>query len=88
MLQSPGEYAMEIARNLKRLRRREKLTQTALAAKAGVSYASLRRFERTGEISLGSLLRIAVVLGAAEPFGDLFRAPEITSIREIIDGEA
>jgi len=34
-----------------------------------------------------SLLKIAVVLGASEPFSDLFKTTEITSIQQIIDGE-
>lgn len=48
---------------------------------------SLKRFEQTGKISLESLLKIAVVLGASEPFSDLFKTTEITSIQQIIDGE-
>ena len=62
-------------------------SQTELAARSGVSYGSLKRFEQTGEISLESLLKIAVVLQAAEPFADLFKPSELKSIQEIIDGE-
>ena len=48
-------------------RRKERsLTQRQLAARAGVSYASIRRFERMGEISLTSLLRLAQTLGCLE----------------------
>ena len=86
-MKTPKEYGMEIAVNLKRLRKSKKLSQTELAARSGVSYGSLKRFEQTGEISLESLLRIAVVLQAAEPFADLFKPTEIKSIQEIIDGE-
>jgi hypothetical protein len=43
-----------------------------------VSYGSLKRFEQTGKISLESLLKIAVVLGASEPISDLFKSTEIT----------
>lgn len=86
-MKTPREYGMEIAANLRKLRRRRKLSQTELAARSGVSYGSLKRFEQTGEISLESLLKIAVVLNAAEPFSALFRSTEIKSIQEIIDGE-
>lgn len=87
MIMTPKEYALTIAANLKNARKRKKLSQTALAAKAGVSYGSLKRFEQTGEISLESLLKIAVVLNVAEPFAELFKPTEIKSIEEIINDE-
>ena len=87
MIKTPIEYGMEIAGNLKKLRKRRKLSQQALAEKSGVSYGSLKRFEQTGEISLESLLKIALVLDAATPFDTLFKPTEIKSIQEIIDGE-
>ncbi len=83
---TPKELGMEIAANLKKLRKQRKLSQTALAEKAGVSYGSMKRFEQTGEIALESLLKIAIVLGETEPFEALFKLTEIKSIQEIIDG--
>ena len=87
IIKTPIEYGLEIAGNLKKLRKRRKLSQQALAERSGVSYGSLKRFEQTGEISLESLLKIALVLDAAAPFEALFKPAEIKSIREIIDGE-
>lgn len=86
MMVTPKELGMEIAANLKKLRKQRKLSQTALAEKAGVSYGSMKRFEQTGEIALESLLKIAIVLGETEPFEALFKPIEIKSIQEIIDG--
>lgn len=83
----PKEIGLEIAHNLKKLRKRRKLSQTELAERSNVSYGSLKRFEQTGKISLESLLKIAVVLGASEPFSNLLKTTEITSIQQIIDGE-
>ena len=83
---TPKELGMEIAANLKKLRKQRKLSHTALAEKAGVSYGSMKRFEQTGEIALESLLKIAIVLGETEPFEALFKLTEIKSIQEIIDG--
>ena len=83
---TPKELGMEIAANLKKLRKQRKLSQTALAEKAGVSYVSMKRFEQTGEIALESLLKIAIVLGEAVSFEALFKPTEIKSIQEIIDG--
>ncbi|MDO4877432.1 MAG: helix-turn-helix transcriptional regulator [Oscillospiraceae bacterium] len=87
LLKTPKEIGLEIAHNLKKLRKRRKLSQAELAERSNVSYGSLKRFEQTGKISLESLLKIAVVLGASEPFSDLFMTTEITSIQQIIDGE-
>ncbi len=86
MMETPKELGMEIAANLKKLRKQRKLSQKALAEKAGVSYGSMKRFEQTGEISLESLLKIAVVLGETAPFETIFKPTEIKSIQEIIDG--
>ena len=84
ILNTPREIGLEIAHNLKKTRKRRKLSQTELAAKSGVSYGSLKRFEQTGEISLQSLLKIAVVLNEDAPFSDLLKTTEITSIQQII----
>ena len=86
MMMTPKELGMEIAANLKKLRKQRKLSQRVLAEKAGISYGSMKRFEQTGEISLESLLKIAVVLGETAPFETIFKPAEIKSIQEIIDG--
>jgi len=85
-MMTPKELGMEIAANLKKLRKQRKLSQKALAEKAGLSYGSMKRFEQTGEISLESLLKIAIVLDETAPFEGLFKPTEIKSIQEIIDG--
>jgi len=50
------------------------LTQEGLAKRSGVSYGSLKKFERTGQISLQSLLKLALVLDALDDFLLLFVA--------------
>ena len=76
-----------MAGNLKALRKRRKLSQKALASKAGISYGSMKRFEQTGEISLESLLKIAIVLGETAAFESIFKSTGIESIQDIIDGK-
>lgn len=85
LMKTPNEYGLVIAGNLKKLRKQHKLSQQELAEKSGVSYGSLKRFEQTGEISLISLLKIAVVLEATEAFGALFKPLWIQSLQEIKD---
>ena len=69
-----------------RVRRREaKISQVELAGRSGVSLGSVKRFERSGEISLTSLLRIAVVLGYENDFEKLFERKNYQSLDEIIN---
>lgn len=61
------------------------MTQKELSEKAGISLASFKRFEQTGEISFVSLIKIADVLGETEGFKNLFCSKEYQSIQEVID---
>ena len=67
---------------LQELRRDKGLSQKQLAARSGVSYASVRRFETEGEISLSSLMRIAQVLDCMQDFDALFRTKKIIDLKE------
>lgn len=69
--------------NRVRARRKEcKLTQKQLAERSGVSYASLRRFEQTGEISFRALVAIAKELKSLQGFNQLFKTPNITNLQD------
>ena len=73
-------------RNRERKRRKAlKLSQEELAKRSGVSFGSIKRFERTGEISLTSLLKIAVVLESEDDFNLLFARKNYQSLQEVID---
>ncbi|MBQ2317318.1 MAG: helix-turn-helix transcriptional regulator, partial [Lachnospiraceae bacterium] len=56
------EIDMDLANRLVQLRKRKKITQEELARRSGVALASLRRFERTGEVSLKSFTKLAIAL--------------------------
>jgi len=84
-LKYPEEIARDIANAEKEKRKKRKLTQEELSARAGISLGSLRRFEQTGEISFVSLLRIAAVLDETDRFMELFTRKEYASIQEVID---
>ncbi len=47
------------------------LSQKELAERSGVTWASLKRFERQGLIALESLLKLALVLGCLDDFDRL-----------------
>lgn len=81
----PNEIAKEVALKEKEKRKKKKLTQAELSARSGVSLASLKRFEQTGEISFVALLKLAAVLGETADFQKLFCSDEYESIQEVID---
>ena len=67
---------------VKKRRKELGLTQRVLAGKSGVSYASLRRFEKTGEIALSSLLKIGQALNSLDDFNMLFKKSKITNLKD------
>lgn len=85
LVMSHQEKLERIASNVKQRRKQYKLTQKELASKAGVTYASYRRFEETGQISLDSFVKIASVLDSDDELLELFTRHHYNSIKEIID---
>lgn len=86
-IKTPKEIQMEIAKNVRKKRKELKLTQEEFAKKSGVSFGSIKRFENTGEISLFSLVKIAIVLDCENELMELFKKKEYSSIEEIINGK-
>lgn len=80
---TPQAEAMKLAERFARRRKEKKLSQKRAAQTAGVSYSSLRRFERSGEISLCSLLKLAYAIGYLEDFEKVFAATAITDLMEL-----
>ena len=64
-----------IAERLKERRLALGWSRPTLAARAAVSPATLRAFERTGQISLPRLARLAVALGVEGELERLFTTP-------------
>lgn len=83
----PQEVAGYIAKNVKEKRLSLNLTQKNLSDRSGVSFGVIKKFERTGKISLESLLKIALILGSLEEFTQLFKSSKpdkLLSLDEII----
>lgn len=59
---TPKEIMIFLSKNIITLRKQEKMTQRELSERSGVAYASIRKFESTGIISLESLLKISEAL--------------------------
>lgn len=82
------EKQLEIAKRFIAIRKNKKVSQQRLSTISGVSYASIRRFEKTGEISLASLVKIALALQLYDDLDNLFKNHQkYTSIEEIINDQ-
>jgi transcriptional regulator with XRE-family HTH domain len=82
---NPEAIMKKIAEKVKRNRLELNLSQSALAAKSGVSLGSLKRFEHSGEISLKNMVMLALALDSTEEFGLLFSKQQYQSIDELLN---
>lgn len=84
---TPDLLMSGIAQRVKQRRLEKGWTQKMLAAKAGVSFPSYRRFETTGEISLRSLGMLAFALDMTDEFENLFSSKTYQSIDDIVKAD-
>ena len=82
---TPSDISARLAGRLKSARRRKKITQQQLAERSNVSYATLRKFEKTGKISLESFVKIVMELGMIDELNALFSKPTYSDINEVIN---
>ena len=80
--QLPLTISQELADRVKALRLRKEWSREALAASSNVNVYSLKRFERTGQISLERFLSICAALGVASEFDRLLKPRERVSIED------
>jgi len=86
---SSNDLLETIKINFKERRLDKNITQEGLASRSGVSLGSVKRFEQTGQISLESLLKIALVLECLDQFNELGKKENLQyhSIRELVDSD-
>jgi transcriptional regulator with XRE-family HTH domain len=82
-LLTPTEMGMSLAERAKALRLLKGWTRDTLAGRAGISPASLKRFETTGQASLELVLRVAHALSRLEEFGKQFQPPPAETIEQL-----
>lgn len=70
---SPKELCMELAKRLTAIRLQKTWTRELLAKNAGINVHTLKRFERTGQISLERLIAIAQALDNIQEIERLFK---------------
>ncbi len=79
MLISPKETILNLAARAREKRLAYNLTQAGLEQRSGVSLGSIKLFERTGKISLESLVKIAIALNTSDGLDQLFAETGATS---------
>ncbi|HJC98478.1 helix-turn-helix domain-containing protein [Phocaeicola salanitronis] len=84
-ISTPNEIAKQIAAKVKARRLELNLTQEGIAARAGIKFATYRRFEQTGEISLKGLLQIGFALNALSDFDALFAQKQYQSLDDVLN---
>lgn len=84
-LGNPGRINFNVAKRVRNIRRRKRISQKELSERSGVSYGSIKRFEGTGNISFISLTRLAVALDAADDIRNMFTDVPYASIEEVIN---
>ena len=82
---TPSDVTIRLANKIKSIRKRRKITQKQLAGRSNVSYATLRKFEATGQISLESFIKLVMELGLKDELDNLFSSPVYNSIDEVIN---
>lgn len=83
LITNPKGAILEIGQKAKAERIRIGYRLQDLSQKSGVSYGSLRRFEKTGEIAFEGLVKILSVYGKIPELNSLFNTPPIVSLDDL-----
>lgn len=82
-LRTPTDVASDLASRVRALRLARNWKRDTLAARAGVSAASLKRFERTGKVSLEALLKLCDALERLDELDRILQPAAVRSMKEL-----
>jgi transcriptional regulator with XRE-family HTH domain len=82
---SPKEIMTLLSKRIITLRKLEKISQRNLSERSGVAYASIRKFESTGIISLESLLKICETLQRLKDFESILLSSDMKRKKNLFD---
>ena len=80
----PSDVAEDLAIRLRARRLARNLTQEGLARRSGVALGTLKRFERSGAISLVSFIRLVVALGGEAGLERLLADEEFETLEQVL----
>lgn len=81
--QAPEKITTLLGQKAKLLRLDVNLSRKNLASRSGVPESTIKHFETTGQISLLSLLKLALVLNRLEDFATIFELKPATSLQDL-----
>lgn len=81
----PSDILKSTAQNVALIRKELSWTQQELAERSGVSFGSIKRFERLGKISFESLLKIAEAVNRLDDFETLLRPSNNKRLEELFN---
>lgn len=67
-LNTAYDTQLDLKEHIQQLRKAQKLSVEAISEKSGVPYGTVRKFERTGNISLRQFLMLVEALGELSQF--------------------
>lgn len=80
------EKQKQIADRFLRLRKELKLSRERVSQLSGVPYETIRRFERDGDISLSSLVKLCMAMQLYDDLDNLFKErPVYKSIEDVLN---
>ncbi len=79
------DIALELSLRVKSCRLAHRLTQEGLANRSGVSFGTLKKFERTGKIALVSFIRLVAALGDEAALENLLLEKKFSNLDEVLD---
>ncbi len=82
---TPKDVCEQLAKKIKAIRKQKSWSQKELAERSGVAYASVRKFENTGLVSLISLLKIVDVVGRLEEFEKVLQPDDTDRLNKLFD---
>ena len=82
---SPKEIMILLSKNIIALRKQEKMSQRELSERSGVAYASIRKFESTGIISLEPLLKICEALKRLTDFETILHPDDMKRKKDLFN---
>ena len=82
---TPKEIMILLSKKTRALREQEKMSQRELSERSGVAYASIRKFESTGIISLEPLLKICEALKRLTDFESILLPSDIKRKKDLFD---
>ena len=84
-LLSSEDISLELASRVRSRRLDQSLTQEGLASRSGVSFGTLKKFERTGKIAFVSFVRLITALGDEAALENLLLEPKFETLDEVLD---